>query len=82
MIPKLVAFSLVRKTCCNASERRYCNEQEGKDTGIMRTTRLFYVACTRAQKSLAVLAYTENAEAVKRTAILNGWFTEDEVHIL
>ncbi|MDY3619006.1 UvrD-helicase domain-containing protein [Agathobaculum sp.] len=58
------------------------NEQEGKDTGIMRTTRLFYVACTRAQKSLAVLAYTENTEAVKRTAISNGWFAEEEVYIL
>ncbi|MEG0835715.1 MAG: AAA family ATPase [Christensenellaceae bacterium] len=58
------------------------NEREGKDTGVMRTTRLFYVACTRAQKSLAVLAYTENAEAVKGTAISNGWFTEDEVHIV
>lgn len=58
------------------------NEQEGKDTGIMRTTRLFYVACTRAQKSLAVLAYTENAEAVKSTAISNGWFMEDEVRIV
>lgn len=58
------------------------NEQEGKDTGIIRTTRLFYVACTRAQKSLAVLAYTENAEAVKSTAISNGWFMEDEVRIV
>ena len=27
------------------------NEREGKDNSITRTTRLFYVACTRAQKS-------------------------------
>lgn len=58
------------------------NAQEGKDTGIMRTTRLFYVACTRAQKSLAVVAYTENVEAVKYTAISNGWFAEDEICIM
>lgn len=58
------------------------NEQEGKDTSIARTTRLFYVACTRAQKSLAVVAYTENTDAVKNTAILNGWFTEDEIRIV
>lgn len=58
------------------------NEGEGKETSIMRTTRLFYVACTRAQKSLAAVAYTENVEAVKRTAIFNGWFTENEIHIL
>lgn len=58
------------------------NEGEGKETSIMRTTRLFYVACTRAQKSLAAVAYTGNVEAVKRTAILHGWFTESEIHIL
>ena len=58
------------------------NEHEGKDTGIMRTTRLFYVACTRAEKSLAVVAYTENKEAVKNTAILNGWFTDEEIELL
>lgn len=58
------------------------NEREGKDTGIMRTTRLFYVACTRAEKSLAVVAYTENKEAVKNTAISNGWFSVEEIEFL
>lgn len=58
------------------------NEHEGKDTGIMRTMRLFYVACTRAEKSLAVVAYTKNKEAVKNTAILNGWFTDEEIELL
>lgn len=58
------------------------NEQEGKDTGNLRTTRLFYVTCTRAEKSLAVVVYTENAEAIKGTAILNGWFIEKEIELL
>lgn len=58
------------------------NEHEGKDTGIMRTTRLFYVVCIRAEKSLAVVAYTENKEAVKNTAISNGWFTDEEIELL
>ena len=58
------------------------NKEEGKDTSIMRTARLFYVACTRAQKSLAAIAYTENIEAVKETAISHGWVTENEIHIL
>jgi len=58
------------------------NEREGRDTSIMRTTRLFYVACTRAQKSLAVVAYSEDINAVKSTAISNGWFTEEEIHIV
>jgi len=58
------------------------NEREGKDTSIMRTARLFYVACTRAQKSLAVVAYTENVKSVKETALSNGWFTESEIYTL
>ena len=58
------------------------NEEEGKDTSIMRTARLFYVACTRAQKSLAAIAYTESIEAVKETAISHGWFTENEIYFL
>jgi DNA helicase-2/ATP-dependent DNA helicase PcrA len=58
------------------------NEREGKDTSISRTTRLFYVACTRAQNSLAVVAYTESVEATKETALSNGWFAEDEIILL
>lgn len=58
------------------------NEREGKDTSIMRTARLFYVACTRAQKSLAVVAYTENVNSVKETALSNGWFSEGEIYTL
>ena len=54
------------------------NKREGKD----RTARFFYVACTRAKKSLAVVAYTENMESVKNTALSNGWFSEDEIYIL
>ncbi|MFZ7133225.1 MAG: UvrD-helicase domain-containing protein [Eubacteriales bacterium] len=55
------------------------NERQGKDTSISRTKRLFYVACTRAQKSLAIIAYTNNVNAVKDTAIRNAWFLEDEI---
>lgn len=58
------------------------NEREGKDTSITRTARLFYVACTRAQNSLAVVAYTENADLVKNTALSNNWFSEEEIVIL
>jgi DNA helicase-2/ATP-dependent DNA helicase PcrA len=55
------------------------NERDGKDTSISRTKRLFYVACTRAQKSLAIIAYTGNISAVKNTAIKNAWFCENEI---
>lgn len=58
------------------------NEHEGKDTSISRTAHLFYVACTRAQKSLAVIAYTENIDSVKDTALSNGWFSENKIYVL
>lgn len=50
------------------------NENEGKDTSIARTKRLFYVACTRAKQSLAIIAYTNDCNAVKQTEIGNNWF--------
>jgi DNA helicase-2/ATP-dependent DNA helicase PcrA len=55
------------------------NEREGKDTAILRTTRLFYVTCTRARESLALIAYTASPADVRKTVLANGWFTEDEV---
>ncbi|MCP4935663.1 MAG: ATP-dependent helicase [bacterium] len=57
------------------------NAQEGKDTGIDRTRRLFYVTCSRAEKSLAIVAYTENPNAVKKYALENNWFSEGEIEI-
>ena len=57
------------------------NEREGKDTSLTRTARLFYVACTRAQESLAVVAYSENIYSVKNTALSNGWFHEEEIYL-
>ena len=58
------------------------NEKDGKDTSISRTARLFYVACTRAKDSLAIIAYSNNPEIVKKTALSNKWFSSDEIVIL
>ena len=58
------------------------NISEGKETSIDRTRRLFYVTCSRAEKSLAVVAYTKNSEAVKKQVLQNDWFSEDEVIFL
>ena len=55
------------------------NVQEGKETGVDRTRRLFYVTCSRAEKSLALVAYTENRRAVRAHVLAQGWFTEDEI---
>ncbi len=58
------------------------NEAEGNDTGIDRTRRLFYVACSRAEESLAIIAYSDNPSLVKTNAIANGWFKETEIEVL
>ena len=55
------------------------NEQEGKDTSIDRTRRLFYVTCSRAEKSLAIIAYSSNPEMVQNHVLTNGWFEEYEI---
>lgn len=58
------------------------NIREGKDSSIDRTKRLFYVACSRAEKSLAVLVYTDEPEKAKESAIDLEWFKESEIEIL
>jgi DNA helicase-2/ATP-dependent DNA helicase PcrA len=55
------------------------NEREGKDTGIDRSRRLFYVTCSRAKKSLAIVAYSGHPEKVRDYVILEGWFEPVEV---
>lgn len=58
------------------------NIKENKETNIDKTRRLFYVACSRAKKSLAIVAYTDLPEIVKKNVINYGWFDEDEITIL
>ncbi|UTX50238.1 UvrD-helicase domain-containing protein [Chryseobacterium sp. MA9] len=58
------------------------NIDEGKETGIERTMRLFYVACSRAKESLAVVGYTDLPEELKKNIISNEWFSDDEVEII
>jgi DNA helicase-2/ATP-dependent DNA helicase PcrA len=55
------------------------NESEGKETTLDRTSRLFYVTCSRAKSSLALVAYSANPEAVKSHVLKNGWFDDKEI---
>ncbi|MFH1805874.1 MAG: UvrD-helicase domain-containing protein [Pseudomonadota bacterium] len=55
------------------------NEAEGRETQIEKTRRLLYVTCTRAEESLALVAYTENPNAVAKTLVSSGWFENEEV---
>ncbi len=55
------------------------NEAEGKETSIDQTRRLFYVTCSRAMESLAIVAYTDKPAALVTTVIERRWFQADEV---
>ncbi|WP_395764780.1 UvrD-helicase domain-containing protein [Stutzerimonas balearica] len=52
------------------------------EDGTVRTRRLLYVTCTRAQKSLALVAYTKDPEALIAAALRNNWFTAEEIERL
>ena len=49
------------------------------ESGIDRTRRLLYVTCTRAQKSLALVVYTENPDLLTLAVQRQGWFRPDEI---
>ncbi len=55
------------------------NQEEGKETSIERTRRLFYVTCSRAEKSLAIVIYSIEPEKVKQFVLSQEWFFEDEI---
>lgn len=55
------------------------NQGEGKDTSVDRTRRLFYVTCSRVQKSLAVIVYTKEVDKVAKHVSDHGWFVEEEM---
>lgn len=58
------------------------NEASGGDTSIARTRRLFYVTCSRAEESLAVVYYSENPSQAKANMQERGWFDADEMEII
>jgi len=58
------------------------NIAEGIETGIDRTSRLFYVACSRAKNSLAIIAYTDKPEQLMSNLLELEWFSEDEIEIV
>lgn len=51
------------------------------DTAVESTRRLFYVTCSRAQQSLALVAYTSDPDRVKQHVLSENWFTPEEVNV-
>jgi DNA helicase-2/ATP-dependent DNA helicase PcrA len=58
------------------------NIAEGKDTMVDRTRRLFYVACSRTEKSLAIVAYTDNPQGLINQVLEREWFDKNEIVVL
>jgi len=52
-----------------------------EDNQTASTRRLFYVTCSRAERSLALVAYAENPERVKNQLLANGWFKPAEIFL-
>jgi len=61
------------------SSRDRQNETEGKETSIDRTRRLFYVTCSRAEESLAIVAYTKESQKLRQYVLEQNWFTDEEI---
>lgn len=58
------------------------NEAEGKETTLDRTRRLLYVTCSRAKKSLAIVAYCSDEDSLRRHLLSENWFSESEIEIV
>lgn len=61
---------------------KYLDLFGGKSTGektVEATRRLFYVTCSRAKQSLALIAYTGAPEPVRTFVLREGWFSDDEI---
>jgi DNA helicase-2/ATP-dependent DNA helicase PcrA len=58
------------------------NEAAGKETTIDRTRRLFYVTCSRAEQSLAVVYYTADPTLARDAMIRQGWFEPGEIELI
>lgn len=56
--------------------------EAGEESSVNRTQRLFYVTCTRAKESLAIVMYTNDPNKVKNQVISKDWFTEQEIELL
>jgi len=51
----------------------------GYDNLLAKTRRLFYVTCSRAEKSLAIVCYSNNPHSVLEFVRREDWFSENEI---
>ena len=58
------------------------NEAAGKETSIDRTRRLFYVTCSRAEQSLAVVYFAADPTLARDAMIRQEWFEPGEIELM
>jgi DNA helicase-2/ATP-dependent DNA helicase PcrA len=58
------------------------NEAAKRDNSIDRTRRLFYVTCSRAKESLAIVYYSDNAKSAREQLVARGWFSAEEIELI
>jgi DNA helicase-2/ATP-dependent DNA helicase PcrA len=64
------------------SPRDQENIQEGKETSVERTRRLFYVCCTRALSDLAVVLFSADAGLAEQRVRAMNIFPDAQVFTL
>ena len=58
------------------------NTDEGLDSVVDRTRRLFYVCCSRALSDLAVIVFTQDTAQMQKALLDKAFFDASNVHIL
>lgn len=76
-------FPRVMAIMDNSEERGWTFnfEKEFLEEKTSHTNYLFYVICSRAEESLALVLYTDKEEEIKEVLVRNNWFFEDEIII-
>lgn len=64
----------------SATERR--NQEEGRETVVDRTRRLFYVCCSRARQDLAIVLFAQDVEGASRVIAGQALLPSEHIHIL
>lgn len=58
------------------------NREQGKETVVDRTRKLFYVCCSRASRDLAVVIFTDDVDGTHQSLEGLGYFTADNIYKL
>lgn len=64
------------------SDTDQANIDDGKDSVVGRTRRLFYVCCSRALSGLAVVVFSDDVNRMRQAILDKGFFDPEDIYIL